>query len=652
MSSAGETMDIEPDARSVDQDSDATKVSDTTSEVTLRARSPSNQVKVTAQEDAVGHDSSHLLQDPDNTGTLDPIAATQQLSDNREPSYTRQEPTTSQIRQVPEISAIASLKHEHSSRTQSPLRESSVPVPSTEMAVAAAAPAAPPKRSHHKKKGVAAVATTKRSAPAPAKRSHKKKIVSTSATPAQSSPAPRSVRTASTPPRSSPDVDADGEGPFSGDEGEEEEGGNISDSELYCICHRPDTGTFMIGCDGGCDDWFHGKCVNIDEEWKALIDKYICPFCEEKGVGETTWKRMCRRTGCNKPAMVSKGTKYCSERCGKLFMKELVAERTRQAAEEGISKKNKETTEDLGARGGVISAGELKAVAVAAPNFEQFKALGDGSVSSLSASSPTAAATQEEDTTHESALNDIERERIQQLYQLRSASRIRHALLKDRYIFVGILKDAAVSLAERRGVKPKDLCGYDSRLAWTEDEFAVWQDSPAGKEVLRTKTLPPLSTEDGDGDVNMSNGGVEIEPVCTKRKCAKHFDWSKLATEDTRFEIQQNSEVMKGLEKEEKEIIERARLRAREIKAGGVGGTVEFHDEVPKESKEDKAMGIEPVVEHPKDIKMDEEKDVKVEASQGSEEQEAKEVKTEVVEDDDDDDDNEVDMVDAIAATV
>jgi len=524
------------------------------------------------------------------------------------------------------------------------------------MAVAIAAPVAPPKRSHHKKKGVAAVATTKRSAAAPAKRSHKKKIVSTSATPAQSSPVPRSVRTASSPPRSSPDADANGERTFSGDEGEEEEdedGGSISDSELYCICRKPDTGTFMIGCDGGCDDWFHGRCVDIGEKWKALIDKFICPFCYEKGIGETTWKRMCRRTECNMPALVSKGTKYCSERCGALFMKELVTERTRKQAEAAISKKNKDAIEDLGARGGIISAGELKAVVVAAPTHEQLRALGDGSVSPMSASSPTAK--QEEDTTHESALNDIERERIQQLYQLRSASRTRHALLKDRYSFAGILKDAAARLAEHRGVKPKELCGYDSRLAWTEDEFAIWRDSPAGKEALKTSTLPLPLTEDGDGDVNMT-GGAETEPVCTKRKCAKHFDWSKLAIEDTRFEIQQNSEVMKNLEKEEKEIIERARFRAREIKAGGVGGTVEFHDEVPKQSKEDKAMGIEPVVEHPKDIEMDEqEADVKVEVpevSDVSEEQIGKGVKSETVEQQDDDDDNEVDMVDAIAATV
>lgn len=55
-----------------------------------------------------------------------------------------------------------------------------------------------------------------------------------------------------------------------GDESYEDE------SEIFCICRRPDNHTWMIGCDGGCEDWFHGKCVNIDPRDADLIEKYIC----------------------------------------------------------------------------------------------------------------------------------------------------------------------------------------------------------------------------------------------------------------------------------------------------------------------------------------------------------------------------------------
>lgn len=47
-------------------------------------------------------------------------------------------------------------------------------------------------------------------------------------------------------------------------------------SEVFCICRRPDNHTWMIACDGGCDDWFHGKCVNMKQADADLIDKYIC----------------------------------------------------------------------------------------------------------------------------------------------------------------------------------------------------------------------------------------------------------------------------------------------------------------------------------------------------------------------------------------
>lgn len=50
------------------------------------------------------------------------------------------------------------------------------------------------------------------------------------------------------------------------------------ENEIFCICRRPDNHTWMIGCDGGCEDWFHGKCVKIDPRDADLIEKYICEF--------------------------------------------------------------------------------------------------------------------------------------------------------------------------------------------------------------------------------------------------------------------------------------------------------------------------------------------------------------------------------------
>ncbi|QSL65421.1 hypothetical protein MERGE_002731 [Pneumocystis wakefieldiae] len=83
--------------------------------------------------------------------------------------------------------------------------------------------------------------------------------------------------------------------------------------ELYCICQKPDTGCWMIACDG-CDNWYHGECVKILEADEELLDKYFCDFCTKKGKGCTMWKRKCRLSSCRKPALVSSSppSKYCS----------------------------------------------------------------------------------------------------------------------------------------------------------------------------------------------------------------------------------------------------------------------------------------------------------------------------------------------------
>lgn len=59
---------------------------------------------------------------------------------------------------------------------------------------------------------------------------------------------------------------------------EDDDEDSVDENELFCICRKPDNHTWMIACDGECDDWFHGKCVNIDPRDADLIEKYICKF--------------------------------------------------------------------------------------------------------------------------------------------------------------------------------------------------------------------------------------------------------------------------------------------------------------------------------------------------------------------------------------
>jgi len=132
-------------------------------------------------------------------------------------------------------------------------------------------------------------AGTKRKAPAPGKKVEKKGIAKPSAakkrklddddaaSSARRTGSPASSR-ASKPPASKnakqPQSVAGSPPPEEEDEDVDDD--DIDENQLFCICRKPDDHSYMIGCDGVCEDWFHGKCVNIRQEDGELIDKYIC----------------------------------------------------------------------------------------------------------------------------------------------------------------------------------------------------------------------------------------------------------------------------------------------------------------------------------------------------------------------------------------
>ena len=485
--------------------------------------------------------------------------------------------------------AIATLKSEHSALAQSPLRESSVPVPSIE--TAAPEVTNPKKRpAPTKKKGTATA--TKKAPPAKKRKVEAKrsatpssiasktpasKLVSGKGTPANSSPAP-STRSQSAEPNDEPY-----------DDDEEMEDGDIDDNEMYCLCRKPDTGTFMIGCDGTCDDWFHGKCVGIEERDKNLIDKYICPNCKKAGIGETTWKRICRRHGCRMPAKIGKskngkdGSKYCSDECGVKFWREMVAQ-TRGRGETAknrasrrkssiVSHERPAMDDDLGARGGLLAAGELKALVTSSKSAEDFKKLGEGVLS------PPATPASKKAPSRDDVLTESETSAIQEISRQKDAAREKHQLLKDRMKFVTMVKQAASRTATEKELKPKEYCGYDSRLEWTDTQFDRWRHSDTGKQAFELDTL---ATDNAQGEDDNED---ECE-ICDRKKCARHLEWNKLAVDDVRAYMSDNGDRMRELDREEREIRERAALRA---KAGSlVGeGRVEVHEppapvEVPK----------------------------------------------------------------------
>lgn len=402
--------------------------------------------------------------------------------------------------------------------------------------------------------------------------------------------------------------------PDHGDDGSVED-----ENEVFCICRKPDNHTWMIACDGGCDDWFHGRCVNMREEDGDLIDKYICPNCADMGRGNTTWKPMCRRDGCRQPARLAKSnpSKYCTDECGLRFFRERL-----NAGDEHVKAANKvptpskrgrdrrkanytdnvnadsgnleEETNDVGPRGGVLRAAELKALVTGIEDVGKFRSLGSGVLSPPLTTSPTkssfpvngidgaAPAKGDDNTTGQPlscSLNDAESAQIAELSAQKDTLRAQYQLLKEREVFVGLVRDQATRYAEREGVKPKDLCGFDGRLSWTDAEFTQWRSSKSGQTALKLNTLEPAdpvvngvkpevaddeapATHGTDGDMEVSGTAFDSR-MCSKKRCDRHKQWQKLALQDVRFEQSVVSEQMKRADAAEREVRERAMVRWR-----------------------------------------------------------------------------------------
>lgn len=543
------------------------------------------------------------------------------------------------------LKAVAELKNEHGLRGASRDNSATSPPATVAEPVKPTAPSrkrpAPKASAAATKKGVAkkpaakkrkispetATTTALHRSGTPASQTSKKAAPkalkgSQSGTPALgSSPASRSTTAPSPAPSSHPShagasSDADADPDAMG-----------SDSEVFCICRKPDDHTWMIACDGGCEDWYHGRCVNMDEENSKVIDKYICPGCESRGKGVTTWLPMCRNTGCRRPARLARGreSKYCSDACGVEFMRAKAGMQSLDGAADIKGRKaarrkanltdnfhNAPTTDDeeavedandLVRIGGVLRGRELKALATTAADVAAFRKLGDGVLSPPATASPEktsfpADALQPLSADHSASsqsytLNPAETARIQQISARKEQLKERRLLLADRDRFVALVRDQAAREAEREGVKGKDFCGYDARLAWSEGELDRWRRSREGRAALSLGTLEAavgassggLDGEGGDGDGEAEEGDKmdidghregevddrEYPPPCSRKRCSIHQNWPKAQQHDVNFEKMELAHEVKSLEREEEGIRMRAALRCRKGSVGGDG---------------------------------------------------------------------------------
>ncbi|KAL8824631.1 MAG: hypothetical protein Q9191_004929, partial [Dirinaria sp. TL-2023a] len=282
-------------------------------------------------------------------------------------------------------------------------------------------------------------------------------------------------------------------------------------SELFCICRKPDDHTWMIGCDGPCEDWFHGHCINMTEKEGKLIEKYFCPNCVEAGVGETLWKPMCRLETCREPAQSTgpKTSKYCCDEHGAEFMRQRALKHEPEQSKRPTSpvtgrrrsrKDNytdnfgngstliqDETDDESHLRGGVLRPSDLKALAGSAKDIAEFRRLGEGILSPPETDVPEGD-TVMEDASTSAVYTPQEAQRVSDIQARMTRLRERKQLLDDRETFLTMAKARAkAALPEKKSAD--FLCGFDPHLVWTDEEFDAWRNTPEGQRYLQTPSI-------------------------------------------------------------------------------------------------------------------------------------------------------------------
>ncbi|PLB52799.1 putative PHD transcription factor [Aspergillus steynii IBT 23096] len=404
---------------------------------------------------------------------------------------------------------------------------------------------------------------------------------------------------------------------------------SIDENELFCICRKPDNHTWMIACDGECDDWFHGKCVNIDPRDADLIEKYICPNCKEKGLGWTTWKPMCRLPECRKPARVytNNPSKYCTDEHGREFMlaktrplgvvlstgprksltngrnavnglsrlrdvQDAESQTNGSPVENGIATikgQRNGIPEELGSRGGILTAGELKALVTDVSSASEFRKLGERIITPPPEEEGEAG---EENPEGEAkpkkklgldvdpdpnrlTYSPDEASKIEEMRKWRDELHHRKDMLNARNTFLTFVRQRSKAIVEKlKQTDPKggwkDICGFDTRLAWSDEEFDEWRLSDAGAKALQDGTPELLASShpdatDADGDATMDTDDNEMahttRGVCTKKRCERHKQWLKIQQQEILFEENTLTQDLKRCETEAQNVVERAVLR-------------------------------------------------------------------------------------------
>ncbi|KAL8720607.1 MAG: hypothetical protein Q9225_002542, partial [Loekoesia sp. 1 TL-2023] len=255
-------------------------------------------------------------------------------------------------------------------------------------------------------------------------------------------------------------------------------------------------------------------------------------------------------------------------------------------------------------RGGVLGSGELKALVTGVKDISDFRKLGDGVLSPPPTAVPNGSgdikmedappSSEATNKNYQIPYTPTETEHLQTLTKKKDELRARKKLLDERDIFLTLVRERAKTVLDELKKKEnvKDICGFDARLVWLDEEFDLWRTSPEGVKALQERKLgppapllappqqdqvngddqqqqkrPPTTTSNGnDVSAPANNNGEQQETeelgkgICRKKKCERHRYWYKLQQQEIAFAKDEVRQGMRRLDEEEKGVRDRARI--------------------------------------------------------------------------------------------
>jgi COMPASS component SPP1 len=274
-------------------------------------------------------------------------------------------------------------------------------------------------------------------------------------------------------------------------------------------------------------------------------------------------------------------------------------------------------------RGSALRAGEVKALLEKCKDIEEWRGLGrkpDTPPRDVVGEMPMSNNADDGENTEskpnpvpvavplELIFDELETAKMASIEEEKRSLHEHNDVLSARELVLDLIKTRSTSITDevkKAHPKMKDICGFDPRMAWSDEQFHHWYTKRGGKELLqdgmKAKIGPP---EDGDagtlvtgvngvgdhgheaegdgrdggagaGDADGEGGGdgdgdgdaeEESMPkkggVCIKNRCPRHRNWAKGQLAELRFEQDLVRRQLARCEAQQRKIRERATVRA------------------------------------------------------------------------------------------